>query len=155
MSECFRTARIAVFLIAILVWASPILAAPGNPSKPNIVLVLMDNFGYGEVGVYGGGVLRGAATPNIDSLASEGFRLTNYNVEAECVPSRASLMTGRYGIRTRLQEDGPPRDIWYGITKYEYTLAEMLSDSGYATGIYWEMAFARHRGPLSHRPGLR
>jgi len=128
MSKCFRTARIAVFLIAILVWASPILAAPGNPSKPNIVLVLMDNFGYGEVGVYGGGVLRGAATPNIDSLASEGFRLTNYNVEAECTPSRAALMTGRYGIRTRLQEDGPPRDIWYGITKYEYTLAEMLSE---------------------------
>ena len=84
MSECLRAARIAVFLIAILVWASPILAAPGNPSKPNIVLVLMDNFGYGEVGVYGGGVLRGAATPNIDSLAREGVRFTNYKVEAEC-----------------------------------------------------------------------
>ena len=60
MSECFRSVRMAVLLIAIPVWASPILAAPGNPSRPNIVLVLMDNFGYGEVGVYGGGVLRGA-----------------------------------------------------------------------------------------------
>jgi arylsulfatase len=86
--------------------------------------------GYGEIGVYGGGVLRGAATPRIDSLAYEGFRLTNYNVEPECTPSCAALMTGRYGIRTRLQENGPPRDIWYGITKYEYTLAGMLSDSG-------------------------
>ncbi len=114
MSKCFRTARIAVFFIATLVWASPGLAATG---KPNIVLVLMDNFGYGEVGVYGGGVLRGAATPRIDSLASDGARFTNYNVEAECTPSRAALMTGRYGIRTRLQEDGPPRDIWYGITR--------------------------------------
>ena len=133
MSKCFRTAKFAVFLIAILVWASPILTAPG---KPNIVLLLMDNFGYGEVGVYGGGVLRGVATPNIDSLASEGFRFTNFNVEAECTPSRASMMTGRYGIRTRLQEDGPPRDIWCGITKYEYTLAEMLSDSGITTGIF-------------------
>ncbi|MCP5113194.1 MAG: sulfatase-like hydrolase/transferase, partial [bacterium] len=128
-----RTPRIAVVLIAIVALASPVVAAPG---KPNIVLVLMDNFGYGEVGVYGGGVLRGAATPNIDSLAAEGFRLTNYNVEAECVPSRAALMTGRYGIRTRLQQDGPPRDIWYGITRYETTLAEMLSDAGYAPGSF-------------------
>ena len=149
MSESVRTARIAVFLIAILVLASPILAAPGNPSKPNIVLVLMDNFGYGEVGVYGGGVLRGAATPKIDSLADEGARFTNYNVEAECTPSRAALMTGRYGIRTRLQKDGPPRDIWYGITKWEYTMAEMLSDSGYATGIFgkWHLGDTEGRYP--------
>ncbi len=149
MSEYFRTARIAVFLIAILVLAPPILAAPGNPSKPNIILVLMDNFGYGEVGVYGGGVLRGAATPRIDSLADEGVRFTKYNVEAECVPSRAALMTGRYGIRTRQRKDGPPRDIWYGITKYEVTLAEMLSDSGYATGIFgkWHLGDTEGRYP--------
>ena len=128
-----RAARNSVALVASLVLLSPVLAKPGKASKPNIVLVLMDNFGYGEVGVYGGGVLRGAATPSIDSLAHDGFRLTNYNVEAECTPSRAALITGRYGIRTRLQKNGPPRDIWYGITSYEYTLAEMLSDSGYAT----------------------
>jgi arylsulfatase len=107
MSLGSRAAVFSGLLITNLVLVSQVLAAPENPSKPNIVLVLMDNFGYGEVGVYGGGVLRGAATPNIDSLAHEGFRLTNYNVEAECVPSRAALMTGRYGIRTRLQEDGP------------------------------------------------
>ena len=149
MSEYFRSARMALILVSTLVWASPILAASGNSGKPNIVLVLMDNFGYGEVGVYGGGDLRGAATPEIDSLADEGFRFTNYNVEAECVPSRAALMTGRYGIRTRLQKDGPPRDIWYGITKYEYTLAEMLSDAGYATGIFgkWHLGDTEGRYP--------
>jgi len=150
MLDRSRIARVAAFLAAIVVWASPALAAPGNPSKPNIVLVLMDNFGYGELGVYGGGVLRGAATPRIDHLADEGLRLTNYNVEAECTPSRAGLMTGRYGIRTRLPEDGlPPRDIWYGITKYEYTLAEMLSDSGYATGIFgkWHLGDTEGRYP--------
>jgi hypothetical protein len=84
--------EIAAFLIAIPMLAFPIPAAPENPSKPNIVLAVMDNFGYGEVGVYGGGVLRGAATPRIDSLASEGLRITNYNVEAECtsVPGEAA-----------------------------------------------------------------
>ena len=80
--------------------AQPDPAAAQRASKPNIVLINMDNFGYGELGVYGGGILRGGATPRIDKLASEGMRLLNYNVEAQCTPSRAALMTGRYAIRT-------------------------------------------------------
>lgn len=129
--------------------ASPALAADEDPSKPNIVLVLMDNFGYGEVGVYGGGVMRGAPTPNIDSIAHEGFQLTNYNVEAECTPSRSALMTGRYGIRTRLRAGAEPEGVWYGITKGEITLAEMLSDIGYATGMFgkWHLGDTEGRFP--------
>src|SRR5215472_191359 len=69
-------------------------------SKPNIVFILVDNLGWGELGVYGGGILRGAPTPRIDKLAGEGLRLLNYNVDTECVPTRASLMTGRHAIRT-------------------------------------------------------
>ena len=109
----------------------------------------MDNFGWGEVGVYGGGVMRGAATPNIDSIASEGVQLTNYNVEAECTPSRSAMMTGRYGIRTRQRPDGPPRGVWYGITKWETTIAEMLSDAGYATAIFgkWHLGDTEGRFP--------
>ncbi len=149
MSEYIRIARIPIFLLIFFVLAFPILAAPGSDIKPNIVLVLMDNFGYGEIGVYGGGVMRGAATPNIDGIAAEGFQLTNFNVEAECTPSRAALMTGRYGIRTRQRQDGPPRDIWYGITKWEITLAEMLSDNAYATGIFgkWHLGDTEGRYP--------
>ena len=78
----------------------------------------MDNFGYGEIGVYGGGELRGAPTPNVDSLATDGFQLTNFNVEAECTPTRSGLMTGRYGIRTRIKPEGGLRDIWYGLTSW-------------------------------------
>lgn len=111
-------------------------SADTHSSRPNIVLILMDNFGYGEVGVYGGGALRGAATPNIDSIARDGYQLTNFNVEAECTPSRAALMTGRYGIRTRLQHDSLPRGIWYGISAWEVTLAEILRAEGYATGMF-------------------
>src|SRR5215471_923055 len=68
--------------------------------KPNIVLMLMDNLGYGELGIYGGGILRGAPTPRIDKLASEGTRLLNFNVEAQCTPSRSALMTGRFSFRS-------------------------------------------------------
>jgi len=70
------------------------------PPPPNIVFILMDNLGYGELGVYGSGITRGAPTPHIDRLAAEGMRLTNFNVEAQCTPSRSAIMTGRFAIRS-------------------------------------------------------
>ncbi len=71
MLEYIRTLRMPVFLLVLIASVPLALAAPGSDDKPNIVLVLMDNFGYGEIGVYGGGVLRGASTPNIDGIAAE------------------------------------------------------------------------------------
>jgi arylsulfatase len=78
------------------------LGAPANAAekKPNIVFILTDNLGYGEIGCYGGGITRGVATPRIDSLARQGLRLLNMNMETQCTPSRASLMTGRWAIRS-------------------------------------------------------
>lgn len=64
-------------------------AASLSERPPNIVLVLADNLGWGELGCYGGGALRGAPTPRIDRLAAEGLRLTNFNVESDCVPTRS------------------------------------------------------------------
>ncbi|MDH3954699.1 MAG: sulfatase-like hydrolase/transferase, partial [Gammaproteobacteria bacterium] len=84
-------------LLATLCLVAPFVHAE---DKPNIVLVFMDNFGWGEPGFNGGGIIRGAATPQIDSLADEGLRLTNFNVEVQCTPSRSALMTGRYAIRS-------------------------------------------------------
>ncbi len=149
MNKLITITRISISLLIIFILANPTLAALESDKRPNIVLVLMDNFGYGEIGVYGGGVLRGAPTPNIDSIATDGFQLTNYNVEAECTPSRSALMTGRYGIRTRQRQDGPPRGVWYGITQWEITLAEMLSNEGYATGIFgkWHLGDTKGRYP--------
>ena len=80
------------------------MAEPQTPPKqPNIVFFYWDNFGWGELGCYGGGELRGAATPRIDGLAAEGLRLQNFNVEAQCTPSRSSLLTGRHAIRSGTQ----------------------------------------------------
>ena len=110
-------------------------ARSAETTKPNIVLMLTDNLGYGELGVYGGGILRGAPTPRIDKLASEGMRLLNFNVEAQCTPSRSALMTGRYPIRSGTHTV-PRGGVPEGLTLWEVTLAQLLSAEGYATGMW-------------------
>jgi len=124
-------------------------AVPSSAAeKPNIVLILADNLGYGELGVYGGGILRGAPTPRIDRLAGEGMRLLNFNVEAQCTPSRSALMTGRFAIRSGTYEvprGGAPE----GLTQWEITIAELLSARGYATGTWgkWHLGSSEGRFP--------
>ena len=72
-------------------------------NKPNVVFLLADNLGYGDVGCYGiGGELRGMPTTNMDQLAKEGVLLNQFLVEAACTPSRAACLTGKYSIRTGL-----------------------------------------------------
>ena len=117
-------------------------------SKPNIVLILADNLGWGELGCYGGGSLRGAPTPRIDALAAEGLRLTNFNVESDCVPTRSALMTGRHPIRTGALQS-VPAGLPQGIVPWEVTLAQLLSAQGYATAIYgkWHLGDRPGRYP--------
>ena len=86
ISSCIRRLSLALALVAALL---PAHGARAEEANPNIVLILMDNLGCGEVGIYGGGITRGAPTPYIDQLAAERMRLTNFNVEAQCTPSRS------------------------------------------------------------------
>ena len=113
--------------------------------KPNIVIVFLDNFGWGEPGFNGGGIVRGTETPRMDKLADEGLRLTNFNVEVQCTPSRSTLMTGRYAIRSG-NATVPLGDGVYGLVQWEYTMAEMLSDVGYATGMFGKWHLGRTEG---------
>ena len=81
--------------------------------KPNVIVMMVDNHGWGELGVYGGGQLRGAPTPRLDELAHEGMQLLNFNVEPQCTPSRSAFMTGRHPIRS-----GTTKVVWgilYGM----------------------------------------
>jgi arylsulfatase len=98
-------------------------------SKPNIVFILMDNLGYGEPGCYGGGITRGAPTPRIDTLATDGTRLLNFNVEARCTPSRSAIMTGRFSIRsgTHSVPIGGGQD---GLTQSESRMDLRRNDDG-------------------------
>lgn len=113
--------------------------------KPNILLIFMDNFGWGEPGFNGGGIVRGAATPELDQLAADGLRLTNFNVEVQCTPSRSAIMTGRYAIRSG-NGTVPLGEGVYGLVQWEVTMAEMLADAGYATGMYGKWHLGRTEG---------
>ncbi|MGE6783531.1 sulfatase-like hydrolase/transferase [Ensifer adhaerens] len=116
--------------------------------KPNIVYFLVDNLGYGELGAYGGGMLRGAETPRLDKFATEGMQLMNFAPETQCTPSRSALMTGRYSIRSGNQTVALAGSTG-GLVTWERTLGELLTDRGYATSIVgkWHIGASEGRWP--------
>jgi arylsulfatase A-like enzyme len=134
--------RVRITVTILLLFVSHLTLAQ---TKPNIVLVFMDNFGWGEPGFNGGGIIRGAPTPELDRLASEGLRLTNFNVEVQCTPSRSALMTGRYAVRSG-NGAVPLGEGVYGLVQWEVTMAEMLADAGYATAMYGKWHLGRTEG---------
>ena len=134
----------AALCVLILACVLPRSALAAPVQRPNIVLVLLDNLGWGELGCYGGGALRGAPTPRIDHLASEGLRLTNFNVEASCTPTRSALLTGRFSIRS-----GNLRSGATGLVRWEVTIAQILKRQGYATAAFgkWHLGDEQGRYP--------
>jgi arylsulfatase A-like enzyme len=106
--------------------------SPVEGSNPNVLLIYVDDLGYGDLGCYGHPVIQ---TPNIDRLGSEGLRLTqHYAPSALCSPSRAALLTGRTPYRTGV-ESWIPEDTGIYLHKQETTIAELLKEKGYATAI--------------------
>jgi len=100
--------------------------------KPNIILILSDDFGYGDSGVYGGGPGRGMPTPSLDRLASEGMTFFSFYGQPSCTPGRAAVQTGRFPNRSGMttvafQGQGG------GLPKAEWTLASVLKQAGYQT----------------------
>lgn len=109
--------------------ASALLAAPSKP-RPNVVLIITDDQGYGDLSLHGNPVLR---TPNIDSIGREGVRFTQFRVSPVCAPTRASLMTGRWNYRTGVTDTYLGRAM---MRPSEVTLPECLRAAGYRTGIF-------------------
>lgn len=100
--------------------------------RPNIVFVLCDNVGWGDFSCYGGST----PTPRIDKLAGEGIRFTNYTVEAQCTPTRSAILTGRQSVRSGTYRVPMPGQGKSGLAPWEYTIADLLSDAGYATSLW-------------------
>lgn len=119
-------------------------------NKPNIVFILVDNVGWGDFGVYGGAT----PTPRIDRLANEGIRFNNYNVEVQCTPTRSAIMTGRHPVRSGTYKVPMPGQGLSGMAPWEYTIAKLLSDVGYATALYGKWHLGETEGRLPSDQGF-
>ena len=104
--------------------------AAGDQARPNLLLIMTDDQGYGDLGVHGNPRIR---TPNLDRLAGESVRFQSFYVSPVCSPTRASLLTGRYNYRTGVVDTFAGRSLMH---PGEVTLAEMLAAAGYRTGIF-------------------
>lgn len=122
----------------------------GRP--PNVLVLLMDDVGWGDFGCYGGGIAVGAPTPRIDRLARSGLRLTSCYSEPSCTPSRASLLTGRLPMRHGLQR--PPMYGEPGGLEGERTLADLLHEAGYVTQAVGKWHLGENRASQPHHVGF-
>ena len=123
--------------------------------KPNILLLLVDDMGWGDPGVYGGGVAIGAPTPEMDALAQEGLRLTSTCAQPTCTPTRAAILTGRIPTRSGLTRptlsgENPAVNPW----DVEVTLADLLSEAGYRTALSGKWHLGEAEGSRPHEAGF-
>jgi arylsulfatase A-like enzyme len=120
--------------------------------KPNILVFLMDDVGWGDPGCYGGGIMAGAPTPNMDRLAEEGLMLTSCYSQPTCSPSRATMLTGRLPMRHGILR--PPMYGEPGGLQDEITLATLLSKAGYVTQGVGKWHCGENEASLPHNVGF-
>lgn len=136
--------QVALMLaLAALLLAAACTSAPVD-DRPNIILVITDDQGYGEVAAHGNSMIQ---TPNLDALHAESVRLTNFHVDPTCSPTRSALITGRYSSRTGVWHTIMGRSI---VHREETTFADVLSDVGYATGFFgkWHLGDSSPYRPI-------
>jgi arylsulfatase A-like enzyme len=120
--------------------------------SPNIILIMADDLGYGDIGCYGSGYIK---TPVLDKMASEGIKFTDYHSNgAVCTPTRAALMTGNYQQRAGLEGViyAQLDKRMHGISQSEKTIAEYFKDAGYKTGAFgkWHLGYNPEYNPVKH-----
>ena len=135
-----RLAQVLAWGLALPILAGPAIAAPETP--PNIVLILADDLGYGDIGAYGARLIK---TPNIDRLAEEGVRLTDFYASSNvCTPSRAGLLTGRYAVRDGLAAGTVTINDTRGLPPGATTIASLLKTHGYRTALIGKWHLGHH-----------
>ncbi len=140
-----------IFFVLVSSCVSKTEQKPASTKSPNFVVVFIDDMGYGDVACYGA---TGYTTPNLDKMASEGMRFTNfYSAQPVCSASRAGLMTGCYPNRIGISGALFPYDT-IGINPAETTIAEMLKEKGYASAIFGKWHLGHHKEFLPLQNGF-
>jgi arylsulfatase A-like enzyme len=145
-----RTWLSSLCLLATASSAALAQADPRAAPRPNIVMILTDDIGYGDIGSYG---VTDARTPSLDRLARQGVRLTNaYANASNCSPTRAGFITGQYQQRWGIERPLGTRDSAMGLPVTGASLPALLKSNGYATGLIgkWHLGFKREFGPNAH-----
>jgi arylsulfatase A-like enzyme len=142
-------AFVVAITLALVVCSS--CPSEAQEKKPNFIMIMTDDVGWGDLGSYGGGENRGCPTPNLDRIASEGMRFTNYYGQASCTAGRASFITGRIPFRTALSTVLAPGDL-NGLKKEDPTIAEALKKLGYQTAQWgkWHLGDRPETFPIEH-----
>ncbi|WP_254560229.1 sulfatase family protein [Dyadobacter diqingensis] len=140
-----------LLIAALFTIAANVSVAQKKTGKPNIVVILADDLGYGDIGTFGATDIR---TPNIDDLAKKGLKLTSfYSSSPVCSPTRAALITGRYPRRLGIDHVFFP-ESFTGIPAEEVTIAEALKGNGYKTAIFGKWHLGHHRQFLPLQNGF-
>ena len=144
--------RILMFLVMACTATYSGQAQPTPDASPNIVFIFVDDMGYGDLQCYGATDIN---TPNIDRIAEHGIRFTEfYSASPVCSPSRYGLMTGRYPVRDGIQGGVFFPESWTGMDTTEVTMAQLLKQQGYATGIIGKWHLGHRRQYLPRQRGF-
>jgi arylsulfatase A-like enzyme len=145
------TRRLTAVLVAALTLMAAGAARAQTPARPNVVLIVTDDVGYGDIGSYGAPDLK---TPNLDRLAREGVRFTDFYAAPTCSPTRAALLSGRYYQRVRIDRPLPSagQAVGRGLRPTGRTLPALLKAGGYATGLIgkWHLGYEPEFSPRAH-----
>ena len=147
--------QLGIAIVATIVFLGVTFKDVKAQTRPNFIIIFTDDQGYGDLGCYGHPTIK---TPNIDRMASEGQRWTNFYVAANvCTPSRAGLLTGRYGVRNGMYSASGKRRVLFpdsdgGLPPTEVTLARQLQRNGYQTACVgkWHLGHLKEFLPTSH-----
>jgi len=140
-----------LFVLCFCIYSSSLFGQEEAKPHPNVILIVADDLGYGDLRVYGGDV----RSPNLERMAMEGLRFTDFHSNgAVCSPTRAALLTGRYQQRMGIERALGKNDDGLGgkQAEGEVSVAAYLSDNGYHTGMIgkWHLGYTPEQGPLHH-----